>query len=147
MMSAGLLGGPGLGYAKDRFAGESLREANSALYETHKAAAPSKFLFFGEAYGLDGKKLGDVGAKLEEFRKQTPNDPKAAYQKLSADERTVHESSIRGDRRTLVADSVIPATMAVIYLVLLVYFKTIGGYKIIHIEAEKLTGGVEAPVR
>jgi len=32
MMSAGLLGSPGLGYAKDRFAGEELKKADPALY-------------------------------------------------------------------------------------------------------------------
>ena len=39
------------------------------------------------------------------------------------------EASITGDRKTLVADSAIPAAMAVIYLLLLLYFKGIGGYK------------------
>ena len=39
------------------------------------------------------------------------------------------EAGIEGDRKTLRADSLIPATMAVIYLLLLLYFKTIGGYK------------------
>ncbi len=140
MMSAGLLGGPGLGYAKDRFAGESLKEANAATYDKYKAATPSKFLFFGEVHGLDGKKLGDIGAKLD------PNDPQAV-QKLPPEEKSVHEASINGDRRTLKADSAIPATMALIYLGLLLYFKTIGGYKTVHIHAEELTGGVEAPVR
>ena len=48
-------------------------------------------------------------------------------------ERSIHEASIQGDRDTLVADSVIPAGMALIYLMLLFYFKTIGGYKAIHI--------------
>ena len=34
-----------------------------------------------------------------------------------------------GDRATLKADSYIPLSMAVIYLLLFLYFKTIGGYK------------------
>ena len=38
-----------------------------------------------------------------------------------------------GDRKTLVADSFLPATMAAIYLALLLYFKAIGGYKPVHI--------------
>jgi hypothetical protein len=45
----------------------------------------------------------------------------------------VYESSITGDRKTLKADSFIPATMACIYLCLLLYFKAIGGYKVVHI--------------
>ena len=56
------------------------------------------------------------------------------------------EASIAGDRKTLKADAYIPAAMAVIYLLLLLYFKTIGGYKPVHI-AEELTGGVEGPMQ
>src|SRR5262249_4794004 len=60
MLSAGLIGAPGLGYAKDRFAGETLKQSNPAVFEEYKADQPSKFLpfIFGEATGLDGKKLG-----------------------------------------------------------------------------------------
>jgi hypothetical protein len=47
---------------------------------------------------------------------------------------TVMEASIAGDRKTLRVDSAIPATMAVIYLLLLLYFKSIGGYKPVHID-------------
>ena len=57
MMSAGLLGGPGLGYAKDRFTAEHLMATAPAVYEQYKAPVPSKFLFLDEATGLDGTKL------------------------------------------------------------------------------------------
>ncbi|MBI4659809.1 MAG: MFS transporter [Verrucomicrobia bacterium] len=147
MMSAGLIGAPGLGYAKDRFAGEALKTADAAVFEQYKAEKPSKFLplVFGEATGLDGKKLGEVQSKLgaarTELAKAGNQDPKAALDKLTAQEQRVHESSIKGDRKTLVADSFIPATMAVIYLLLLLYFKAIGGYKPVHIE------GAQAPAK
>jgi len=137
MMSAGLLGSAGLGYAKDRFAGEALQNTNPAVHQQFAAQSPSKFLFFGEARGLDGKKLGEVQHKLADAREQLAksgqNDPKAALEKLSPEERAVYESSIQGDRKTLKADSFIPATMAVIYLMIFLYFKTIGGYKPVHI--------------
>ena len=137
MMSAGLIGSAGLGYAKDRFAGEALQKANPATYTQYAAQTPSKFLIFGEAHGLDGKKLGEVQHKLGEARdalaKTGVNDPSAALDKLSAEERTVYESSIRGDRATLKADSFIPAAMAAIYLLIFLYFKAIGGYKPVHI--------------
>jgi MFS family permease len=137
MMSAGLIGSPGLGYAKDRFAGAALSTDNPGAFEAFRAQTPSKFLFFSEAHGLDGKKLGEVQHKLadarEELAKTGVQDPQAALAKLAPEERAVHESSIKGDRKTLVADSFIPATMALIYLLILLYFKTIGGYKPIHI--------------
>lgn len=139
MMSAGLIGAPGLGYAKDRFAGEALQTADAAVFAQYKAEAPSRFLplVFGEATGLDGKKLGEVQTKLgnarAELAKAGNTNPNAALDKLAAPERKVYEASINGDRKTLVADSFIPATMALIYLSLLLYFKTIGGYKPVHI--------------
>jgi hypothetical protein len=50
------------------------------------------------------------------------------------EQKLVADASILGDRQTLVADAFIPAAMAVIYLLLLLYFKTIGGYKPLKIE-------------
>ncbi|MBX3731405.1 MAG: MFS transporter [Verrucomicrobiae bacterium] len=115
MMSAGLIGSPGLGYAKDRFAGEALQASDPAAFAEYRADRPSKFLFFSDAYGLDGMKLGAA--------KETPANERTAVKQavVTADQ--------NGDRKTLRADSFIPAVMAVIYLLLLLYFKAIGGYK------------------
>ena len=49
-----------------------------------------------------------------------------------------HRASIDGDRKTLKADSIIPGIMAVIYLLILLYFKSIGGYKPVTIEGEEI---------
>jgi hypothetical protein len=64
----------------------------------------------------------------------------------TSEQKTVAEASIIGDRKTLKADSFIPAAMAAIYFLLFLYFKAIGGYKTVYIETEKITGGVQAPV-
>lgn len=127
MMSAGLIGSPGLGYAKDRFAGEALKKSNAVAFESYKADKPSKFLVFEDAIGLNGKKLGEAQEKLNKARETAEGE--AARATLSAEELNVVDASIAGDRKTLVADSFIPATMAAIYVLLLIYFKTIGGYK------------------
>lgn len=123
MLSAGIIGGPGLGYCKDRFAGESLKAANPALFETYKAATPSTFLNIPAtaALGLDGKKL----AEAKEAKPRT------------ADQEAVVVADQDGDRHTLKADSFIPMTMAAIYLLLLLYFKGIGGYRALTIEEQK----------
>jgi MFS family permease len=119
MMSAGLLGGPGLGYAKDRFTAEHLVTTAPAIYEQYKAPTPSKFLFLEEVHGLDGTKL----SQAQTATAKTP------------DQQTVAQASIAGDRETLKADSYIPAAMAVVYLMLFFYFRTIGGYRPVRIEA------------
>ncbi len=119
MLSAGLLGGPGLGYGKDRFAADALKTSNAAVYETaQNTESPSKFLFFDKVNAIDGK-------ILEEANKA--ENPTPEQQAISA-------ASQAGDRATLKADSAIPATMAVIYLLILLYFKSIGGYKPVRIE-------------
>ena len=234
MLSAGLIGSPGLGYAKDRFAGESLKRVNEPVYEEYKSATPSKFLFFSEVQGLDGRKLGAVqdtvtkarallpkGGRESEFKRLDNDikDTEVVVAKLTADlkdvndaigktkdddeleplgakkikltkklekatadltavqderkrlieietrlnqagvlkaegngdrnapftaltpaETSVHKASIRGDRKTLRADSFIPALMASIYLLLLIYFKMTGGYKVVHLEGTTAAG-------
>ena len=185
MLSAGLIGSPGLGYAKDRFAGEALQKSDSKLYDEYKADKPSKFLVFADATGLDGFKLGAIQGKLkdaqgvvakgkvedlkqDELAKLTPEkrkeaegqhvklkeieatlkaasvlkeggskDTSAAIAALTPSEKKIHEASIAGDRKTLQADSAIPALMALIYLGLLLYFRSIGGYKPVQIEEKK----------
>src|SRR5690606_18675949 len=125
----------------------ALQAAAPEVYAEYKAEAPSSFLVFAPSTGLDGKKLGDVATKFQEAQKETPGNPEAALQKLSESERAVYQASIAGDRKTLVADSVIPGTMALIYLGILFYFKSIGGYRPVHIASERVEGTVEAPVR
>jgi MFS family permease len=119
MMSAGLIGGPGLGYAKDRFTAEHLQATAPAVYEQYKAPTPSRFLFLDEVTGLDGTKL----SAAQTAATKTPE------QKIVAD------ASILGDRQTLVADAFIPMVMAVIYLLLLLYFKAQGGYRPLSIDS------------
>jgi hypothetical protein len=151
MLSAGLIGGPGLGYCKDRFAGEELKTKDAALFEEYKAAQPSMFLNIPStaALGLDGKKLGEANERLGAIRKEieaAKGDPKTAFDKLEPKDRAVIEASITGDRKTLKADAWIPAAMAVIYLILFFYFKAIGGYKPVHM-AEDFTGGTKGPMQ
>ena len=128
MMSAGLIGGPGLGYAKDRFTAEHLVATAPAVYEQYKAPAPSRFLFFAETTGLDGTKL----SAAQTAPTKTP------------EQQMVADASILGDRRTLVADAFIPVVMALVYLLLLFYFKAIGGYKPVTIEAASALGPPDA---
>ena len=137
MLAGGLIGSDGLGYAKDRFAGAALQASSASTFDAYKAEKTSQFLVFEEVTPIDGAKLGAVQTKLQTARAQLAEegvtDPAAALERLSADERAVHEANIQGDRDTLVADSAIPTAMALIYLLLLLYFKAIGGYKPVHI--------------
>jgi len=117
MLSAGLIGGPGLGYSKDRYAAETLQQTNSAAYQSVKVAEPSKFLFLAPVNAIDGKKL----AEAKEAKTPTK------------DQKDIVAADQTGDRKTLTADSYIPLTMAVIFTIILIYFKSIGGYKVVRL--------------
>ena len=129
MLSAGLVGSAGLGYAKDRFSGEVLQASSPTVFEAYASEDTSSWLFLDEVKGLDGTKFGEIQAKV------------AAGTELTADEKAVAEASIAGDRKTLKADSMIPAAMAVIFLLMLLYFKATGGYKTVSIEDSAAPAG------
>ena len=130
MLSVGTMGGPGLGYMKDRFAGEALKTQDAAIFEEYKASQPSMFLNIKStaAFGFDGKKLADAKGAT------SPSDAQKAV--VAADR--------AGDRKTLKFDSFIPAGMAAIYLVLLIYFKSIGGYKVVHLAGTSAAAAKES---
>jgi MFS family permease len=138
MMSVGMIGGPGLGYAKDRFSGEALQAASAEAYAANKAEKPSTFLFLEPSHGIDGTKLAAaqkaVSAYAAEQKKIAAGEKvESPLAEPSAADKAVAAASIAGDRKTLVADSAIPAAMALIYLLIFLYFKTIGGYKPVRI--------------
>ena len=132
MLSAGLLGGPGIGYCQDRAASEQLRENAPEIYDSYKAGSSNSFLFFKDIQGLDGSKVNPL--------RDTPAD------KMTPDERQVHDADLHGGRSALQITAAIPATMATLYLVLILYFKATGGYKALHVSGEEETGGIEGPM-
>jgi hypothetical protein len=138
MMSVGMIGGPGLGYAKDRFSGEALQTASAEVYAASKAEKPSTFLFLEPSHAIDGTKLAAAQKAVGDYAKEQARIAKGEkiekpLAEPSAADKAIAAASIAGDRKTLVADSFIPAGMALIYLLIFIYFKTVGGYKAVRI--------------
>lgn len=120
MLSAGLLGGPGIGYNQDYYASRQLQAQGPAVYDQYKSNGTNSFLVFPEIQGLDGSKVAAVRAKTATQR--TP------------EEALVHDADLHGGRMALRITAAIPATMAVLYLLIIVYFRSRGGYRQVHIE-------------
>ena len=151
MLSAGLLGGPGIGYKQDYFATEDLQKVSSTTYDRYKVEQPKGFLMFPKIAGLDGQKvatLNDNGKQLKidqdllekKTRKESEEKELQNLKRLSAwwadaqsqaaaDKPFVTAASLHGGKMALKWTAVVPAAMAVGYLILIVYFQAIGGYK------------------
>jgi len=114
MASAGLLGGPGIGYTQDVNATAKLRELSPAVYDEVKSSEQNHFLFFPPVAGFDGTKVAAL-----------PPDSPAANE--------VKQATDYGGSMALKITAGVPATMAVGYLILLIYFRAIGGYKLVEI--------------
>jgi hypothetical protein len=125
MASAGVLGGPGIGYTQDVNITAKLRELNPAVYQQVKSDEVNRFLFFPPVEGLDGSKVAALSAES------------------SAAGDDIIQATSYGRQRALKITAGIPATMAVGYLILLVYFRAIGGYKLVEIGP----GGKEVETR
>ncbi len=177
MLSAGLLGGPGIGYKQDYFASTHLdKELSPSAYDRYKADGKNQFLFFPAIQGLDGAKVAVLrdpekpGADLERSvallaeQKRTNAEVArldkwwaTAKDSAGSDIGPVAEAVNYGGGMALIYTAAVPAFMAIGYLILVIYFRAKGGYKQEHISGvpdpvvkshgEEYTGGVPAPVR
>ena len=114
MLSAGVLGGPGIGYTQDVNMAAELQRLNPEAYQQVASADENRFLFFPPVRGFDGAEV----AKL------SPDSPVA---------QDVQKAELFGKQEALKVTAAIPATMAIGYLLLLIYFRAIGGYKLVEI--------------
>lgn len=147
MLSAGLLGGPGIGFLQDQNASAHLAQANAAVYERYKAPKENEFLWM-KTVGLDGAKVGvledggkEAARALELMRKENAKpEAIAAQQSLvdwwtgvqgsaAADKSLVEAAGLFGGRRALTLTSLVPAAMFVCYSLLLGWFRMRGGYR------------------
>jgi hypothetical protein len=148
MLSAGFLGGPGIGYTQDYHAKAQLVQTDQAAYDRVKADDENKFLVFPAIKGLNSAKadvIGDKGAQLADDLKKKPDDKSLValntwyttveQPHVDADQKPVNDAVIYGGRKALQVTSLLPVTMAACYLLLVIYFVTKGGYKAVHLDA------------
>jgi MFS family permease len=166
MLSAGLLGGPGIGFKQDYNATKELKQEAPQTFERYRADQPNTFLFTFQVTGLSGTRVGVLDlwqkaekAKREEEKKEAlrqleltldrnkkenlrawwEEPPVQARDHASQDVKPIEKATLFGSRTALIWTAAVPAVLAVLYLLLLGYFKLIGGYKPVVLEG----GGTE----
>jgi MFS family permease len=161
MLSAGLLGGPGIGVKQDYFATAELKAKSPDTYERYAAQKPNSFYGIVETRGLDGHKKDllelankaqtnkdaaeDLKKTLEKLRTSSDAEQQqllkwyeANHDYFQADRAPIEEADLYGGRTALMWTSLVPATMALLYLLLILYFKATGGYRRVLIEETKM---------
>jgi MFS family permease len=152
MLSAGLLGGPAIGFKQDFHASSNLQSVSKETYDRYKADAENSFFGF-KTVGLNGakvavlddggKELTRAGELIAKEGKKDENHAKLASwwdgAKASAekDKKPVDDAGIHGGKTALKLTAYVPAIMAVIFLLLILFFKSQGGYKALHVGDEK----------
>ncbi|MFK8115289.1 MAG: sugar MFS transporter [Rubripirellula sp.] len=141
MTSAGYLGGPGIGYKQDYYASQYIQENAPESYARVKAPNENKFLMFPPITGIDGAKAGmieDNGTAITsevEIAGDSINDEafkglkdqndwwQANKEYVAADAPSVEAATLHGSRMAIRMTALVPATMAILYLILIVCFK------------------------
>jgi MFS family permease len=194
MLSAGLFGGPGIGFKQDYFATAKLTQPDlvtakdesdeakkkekiveyESAYDRYKADKKNTFLFAFEVQGLDGSKTGvmDLATtpkdsddyefnqgelerrlkdkklnewwteyKIPDAEKKSPPIPpssnKPPKEMAEKDKEPIGAAALYGGQMALQWTAVVPATMAVLYLLLILYFRLQGGYKAVGVHEQK----------
>jgi MFS family permease len=163
MLSAGLLGGPGIGFKQDYYASQELKTSNPDTYERYKSKDENHFLVF-HVQGVDGSKrnLLELATSLDDTKKKlaapaTAADVKEDLTKEAAgtdkemqaalknaelagwwkdkgepnkakDKDPVKAADLDGGRMALLLTAAVPATMALLYMLLILWFRLQGGY-------------------
>ncbi len=147
MISAGFLGGPIIGYEQDYAASAELKRTSAPAYDRYKTEEPTAPLpFLPPVAGLDNAKLGVLkteGKQLTADLELEPEDKNLVALKnwwdmqgqpnFATDEKQVGAAELEGGKKALLWTAVVPAIMAVCYLILIVIFAAMGGYKQVHI--------------
>ncbi len=195
MLSAGLLGGPAIGFKQDYFATQRLTDPqliasadgkaspgededkvieSQTAYQRYKAGEENNFLFVFKVQGLDGSKTGilDLATTPEKNADGTPNedyqvnieemnrrlkddklnrwwtefkipDPKIPSEfnqppreMKDRDKGPINTAALFGGQMALKWTAAVPATMAVLYLLLILYFRMTGGYKAVGVHEQ-----------
>ncbi len=149
MLSAGQLATREIGREQDYYATRQLKETVSdsvfnefIAYEKEKDGSVKK--------DSDGKSVKKIPVGLDGGKAKDIMDKAIGGKTLRPDEQKVLAAGIYGGRMALKWTALVPAMMAVGYLLLLLYFRSKGGYKaeVIHdtsAPGEEYTGGVEGP--
>jgi MFS family permease len=153
MISVGFVGGAMIGAQQSRAMSDSLHDNNPAVHARYKGDDAS---FLGLGYGtinpamqqaaMDYHGASDDARRVETLATVVSAASEAGVQEdvastIAADSAAVTAAFNTGGRAALTKTALIPVGMAICFLGLLVYYKSIGGYKVLTLDDVSGGGG------
>ncbi len=151
MLTAGYIANPAIGYKQAVNTSAKLSTESPQTFARYVESKPQKFLFLPEYQGLipmlanaantskiDGETIDPVvfnNLKIELEKNQSAQNQEleakidTCVANLKEDVPKVQAATRYGSLRSITLTAYVPAAMAVGYLILLIYFVSIGGYK------------------
>ncbi|NOZ39839.1 MAG: MFS transporter [Planctomycetes bacterium] len=146
MLSVGLIGGVRIGTQQGYSMSEDLKANAPATFERY--ASPETTTAWGYSYqeiiperlnAANSIKVGEDGsiggtASIADSKIIQDADKQILLDNAAEDVPVVQASALSGGRRALKLTAYIPAAMAIGYLILLLYYKAIGGYRVLTLD-------------
>ena len=151
MLTVGLIAGARIGVQQGYYMSDNLKTEATETYDRY--AAGDETNAWGYQYtGVDGAKLSAANAiEVGEGELDTTpfsdsdiisdEDKALLIANAGTDVKLVQAANLHGGRQALKATAVIPASMAVGFLILLIYYRSIGGYKVLNVDGTVANDG------
>lgn len=157
MITVGQVGNPAIGHKQGYNMAAILKEKSAETFERYAAvddpntdAKEDESKLFGmypfrpisatklaAANGIEYKEDGSIDeeslAAINEAALLKPEEKAAMLENIEEDAKLVQEANLEGGYKALTLTAYIPAAMAVGFLILLLYYKAIGGYKVLRV--------------
>jgi MFS family permease len=127
MLCVGFIGAELIGVQQTIATTTYLQENSKAVYEEYKEAKTNSFPSWGENLGFSLFEFEQLSAAKQQETMENKSDP---------NNKAITSAFDYGSRMALTKTAMIPTAMAAGFLALLLYFKSIGGYKVLRLEED-----------
>ena len=132
MLSVGLIGGELIGVWQASATTAHLEAKNPEVYAEFKAPEMNSFPSWGQRFGFKALEFSELMADKQQAAMENADDPNS---------QVIKDAFTLGGRAALRKTAWLPTGMAMGFLILVVYFRSQGGYKVIELDESQGQAG------
>ncbi len=128
MLSVGLIGGELIGVWQSQATSAHLEANHAEVFAEFKAPETNSFPSWGKSMGIKIVEFQELIADKQQAAMENADDPNS---------QVIKDAFTLGGRSALATTALLPTGMAIGFLILLLYYKAQGGYKVIELAGEE----------